>query len=94
MGTAMARNMQRHLAAKNLPPLRVFNRTASRMDALISLGAIPGESESEVAKGCDVIFISVSSDSPALLTDMPKLATALFKYAQALTKRVPVDQRR
>ena len=60
MGAAMAKNMQRHLAANNSPPLIVFNRTASRMDPVIALGAIPSESESQLVAESGIVFISVS----------------------------------
>ncbi|KAK8116632.1 NAD(P)-binding protein [Apiospora kogelbergensis] len=64
MGSAMAKNMQRHLttAGKHQPPLRVYNRTASRCVALEELGAKKCESIAELARDSDVVFISSSAD--------------------------------
>jgi 3-hydroxyisobutyrate dehydrogenase len=44
-------------------PVRVWNRTASRMDALVEAGAEAGSSPADVAAHCDVIIICVS-DTP------------------------------
>ena len=60
MGAAMAKNMQRDLAANISPPLVVFNRTASRMEPVIALGAIASQSESQLVAESGIIFISVS----------------------------------
>ena len=66
MGTAMAKNIQRHQAANHLCPLKVFNRTASRMEVVAALGATPCSSELELVKDTDVVFISVSSQCLSL----------------------------
>nr|XP_036584650.1 6-phosphogluconate dehydrogenase family protein [Colletotrichum truncatum]KAF6794300.1 6-phosphogluconate dehydrogenase family protein [Colletotrichum truncatum] len=41
MGIGMALNLQNHLAANGLPPLRYSNRTLSRGDALRDVGGLP-----------------------------------------------------
>jgi 3-hydroxyisobutyrate dehydrogenase len=43
--------------------VRVWNRTASRMDALVADGASAGESPADVAASCDVTVVCVS-DTP------------------------------
>jgi len=59
MGLAMASNLQKHLKDKALPPLRFWNRTLSRGDALKEHGGTACESVEELVQNCDVIFISV-----------------------------------
>ncbi|EMR66233.1 putative nad binding domain of 6-phosphogluconate dehydrogenase protein [Eutypa lata UCREL1] len=58
----MAKNIHRHLAGKGMPPLRFFNRTASKGDALEALGGVRCPSVAAVAAYSDVIFISASDD--------------------------------
>lgn len=58
MGSGMARNL-----LKAGHPLCVWNRTASRMDALVAAGAEPASSPADVAAKADVVFICVS-DTP------------------------------
>ena len=43
--------------------VRVWNRTANRMDALVADGASAGESPADVAANCDVTVVCVS-DTP------------------------------
>lgn len=61
MGRAMAINIQRHLKQKQLPPLKYWNRTISRGDAVKDEGGIPSQSIAELSQNSDVVFISVSS---------------------------------
>lgn len=63
MGNAMAKNIHKHLISRGQQPLRFFNRTASRGDALESLGGTRCQSVAAVASESDVIFISVSPPS-------------------------------
>ena len=58
MGKPMAMNI-----LKAGYPLFVWNRTRSKMDELITAGAIPAESPREVTEKSDVI-ITMVSDSP------------------------------
>lgn len=60
MGIGMALNLQKHLAAKNLPPLRYSNRTMSRGEPLKEAGAIPEESLEDVVSKSNIIFTMVS----------------------------------
>ncbi|KAL5355884.1 hypothetical protein BJX96DRAFT_162041 [Aspergillus floccosus] len=65
MGRAMASNLQKHLRAEGHPPLRFWNRTASKGDALKGLGGIQCASIAAVVKDSAIIFISVSNDDAA-----------------------------
>jgi 3-hydroxyisobutyrate dehydrogenase len=58
MGGGMARNLLRAGF-----PLTVWNRTASRMDALVAEGATPAESPADLASRSDIIITCVS-DTP------------------------------
>jgi 3-hydroxyisobutyrate dehydrogenase len=58
MGRGMAANL-----LKAGFEVRVWNRTASRMDALVADGASAGESPADVAASCDVTVVCVS-DTP------------------------------
>lgn len=60
MGIGMALNLQKHLAAKNLPPIRYSNRTMSRGEPLKEAGAIPEESFEDVVSKSNIIFTMVS----------------------------------
>jgi 3-hydroxyisobutyrate dehydrogenase len=65
MGQGMARNL-----LKAGFDLHVWNRTASRMDALKAEGAIPAASPADLAARCDIIALCVSDtpDVVAVLT--------------------------
>jgi 3-hydroxyisobutyrate dehydrogenase len=58
MGASMARNLLKAGYA-----VRVWNRTAARMQALMAEGAQPAESPAHLASQCDIVFICVS-DTP------------------------------
>jgi len=58
MGRGMAHNLLK--AGRDL---RVWNRTASRMDALVAAGARPARDPADLAAQCDIILICVS-DTP------------------------------
>ncbi len=58
MGASMARNLLRAGF-----PVRVWNRTASKMEALAAEGATTAVSPADLAAQCEVIFICVS-DTP------------------------------
>jgi 3-hydroxyisobutyrate dehydrogenase-like beta-hydroxyacid dehydrogenase len=57
MGHGMARN----LVAKGFPLTFKANRDRSRLDDLIAAGAREAETNAEVARGADIVFICVSS---------------------------------
>ncbi|KAL2811515.1 3-hydroxyisobutyrate dehydrogenase [Aspergillus granulosus] len=65
MGLAMALNLQRHLSATNAPPLRIYNRTASRGQSLVEAGSIQSPSISDLITTVDICFICVSDDQAA-----------------------------
>lgn len=58
MGRGMTRNL---LRAGN--EVRVWNRTAARMDELAADGAIPAQNPADLAAQCDIIIVCVS-DTP------------------------------
>ncbi|KAI9504849.1 hypothetical protein BX070DRAFT_184915, partial [Coemansia spiralis] len=58
MGSAMAQNLQKHRTKANLSPIAVYNRTQSKCDALVALGAHKATSISGL-KGLDIIFLSL-----------------------------------
>src|SRR5690349_1458633 len=58
----MGRGMSRNLLKAGFP-LRVWNRTASRMDELVAEGASAGTSPADVAAQSDLIITCVS-DTP------------------------------
>ncbi|KAI0178595.1 NAD binding domain of 6-phosphogluconate dehydrogenase-domain-containing protein [Hypoxylon sp. FL1284] len=62
MGSAMAQNIHKHITSQGLQPLRFFNRTASRGDALEALGGVRCQTVTQVASESDIIFISASDD--------------------------------
>ncbi|GKZ25842.1 hypothetical protein AbraIFM66951_002843 [Aspergillus brasiliensis] len=65
MGLAMASNLQKYLLAEGQSPLRFWNRTASKGDALKSLGGIQCDSIAAVVRDSVIIFISTSNDEAA-----------------------------
>lgn len=73
MGIGMALNLQKHLAAKGMPPLRYSNRTMSRGQPLKEAGAIPEESLEEVISKSTIIFTMVGGLIPP--HDAPKYAS-------------------
>jgi 3-hydroxyisobutyrate dehydrogenase-like beta-hydroxyacid dehydrogenase len=60
MGLAMATNLQKTLQYRGLPPLKFYNRTASRGQTLQERGAQQCGSISDVVQQSDWIYISVS----------------------------------
>jgi 3-hydroxyisobutyrate dehydrogenase len=65
MGSGMANNLQ-----TKGHDLTVYNRTASRADALVAAGATPAETPAALAAACDVVLICVS--------DTPDVEAVLF----------------
>ncbi|VUC30163.1 unnamed protein product [Clonostachys rosea] len=62
MGIKMALNLQRHLTAKGMPPLRYSNRTLSKGEELQKAGAIP-ESEFEgLVNQSSIVFTMITDD--------------------------------
>jgi 3-hydroxyisobutyrate dehydrogenase len=62
MGQGMARNL-----LKAGFTLHIWNRTASRMDALVAEGAQPAHSPADLAAKCDLIVVCVS-DTPDVVS--------------------------
>ncbi|KAJ3046596.1 hypothetical protein HK097_000714 [Rhizophlyctis rosea] len=59
----MAQNLQKYLAADNRPPLRVWNRTLSKCQSIVDLGAIlESDGPAVLAQRCDIIFSMVFDD--------------------------------
>ena len=58
MGLPMARNLLPAAA-----PLKIFNRNASRMDALAQAGATPAGSQRQAAEASDIVFTMVADDA-------------------------------
>lgn len=67
MGRAMASNLQNHLHAQGQPPLRFWNRTAGKGDAVTSLGGIQCDSIAAVVRDSTIIFVSVWGTATWLL---------------------------
>ncbi|KAJ5885890.1 hypothetical protein N7504_011726 [Penicillium tannophilum] len=85
MGISMASNLQKYLHDQDQPPLRVWNRTASKGDALTSLGGIQCETIAAVVRDCEIIFISTSND------DALQIIVTEILLAANLAKKVFVD---
>ncbi|KAL1863109.1 hypothetical protein Daus18300_008101 [Diaporthe australafricana] len=62
MGIGMALNLQKHLAAKGMPPLRYSNRTLSRGEPLKEAGAVPEDTFESVVSKSTIIFTMISDD--------------------------------
>ncbi|KAF6833536.1 6-phosphogluconate dehydrogenase family protein [Colletotrichum musicola] len=62
MGIGMALNLQSHLAANGLPPLRYSNRTLSRGDALREVGGLPERDFETLLLKSTVVFTMISND--------------------------------
>lgn len=60
MGIGMALNLQKHLAAEGLQPLRYGNRTMSRGEPLKAAGATPEESFDTLVAESTILFTMVS----------------------------------
>ncbi|KAI1810352.1 hypothetical protein GGS20DRAFT_567954 [Poronia punctata] len=65
MGAAMAKNVHTYLQSQksSIEPLRFYNRTPSRGDALEGLGGKRCASVAELVRHSDVVFISASDDA-------------------------------
>jgi 3-hydroxyisobutyrate dehydrogenase-like beta-hydroxyacid dehydrogenase len=62
MGVPMATNLQNYLKSQNKEPLMVYNRTISRTESLVKIGAIAAQSLKQVAEYANIIFTSLSND--------------------------------
>lgn len=69
MGRWMALNLAKNVAAQGLPPLLVYNRTASKAETVraeADEGTVQVASDLKaLARSCDVVFTSLSSDAAA-----------------------------
>ncbi|KAL2839604.1 3-hydroxyisobutyrate dehydrogenase [Aspergillus pseudoustus] len=65
MGLAMALNLQKHLTSNTAPPLRIYNRTASRAQSLVENGSVQRPSIPDLIADVDICFTSVSDDNAA-----------------------------
>ncbi|RMJ21020.1 6-phosphogluconate dehydrogenase [Aspergillus sp. HF37] len=86
MGAAMARNLQRHLAAQKAPNMLYCNRTMSRGDALKPLGGVPEPSFERVVAECGIIFTMVSNDAIH-----NNLMTTALGHSSGLKNKIFVD---
>ncbi|RGB26414.1 NAD binding domain of 6-phosphogluconate dehydrogenase-domain-containing protein [Rhizophagus diaphanus] len=62
MGIHMATNLQNYLKSQNRKPLIVYNRTISKTESLVKIGAIAAQSLKQVAEQANIIFTSLSND--------------------------------
>ncbi|KAG9306316.1 hypothetical protein G9A89_018199 [Geosiphon pyriformis] len=62
MGLPMALNLQNHLKENSRTPLVVYNRTASKAQALAEAGATVAHSLAEVVEKANIIFTSLAND--------------------------------
>ncbi|KAJ2455082.1 hypothetical protein EV183_001011 [Coemansia sp. RSA 2336] len=62
MGIEMACNMQRHRKEHGLSDITVYNRTASKCQAVVELGAQAASSLLEVVQASDLLFFSLFGD--------------------------------
>src|SRR6266496_2349581 len=62
MGLPMATNLQNYLKSHNKEPLMVYNRTISKTESLVKIGAIAAKSLKQVAEHANIIFTSLSND--------------------------------
>ncbi|KAJ6131259.1 hypothetical protein N7523_001719 [Penicillium sp. IBT 18751x] len=85
MGLAMSTNLQTYLRAQRQAPLRFWNRTACKGDAVTRLGGIQCDSVAAVVRDSTIIFISVSNDD-ALQTIVTEMISAVN-----LTDKIVVD---
>ena len=59
MGLGMSLNLQKHIKANALPPLRYSNRTLSKGDLLRDEGAVAEGKFEDLVQNSDVIFTMV-----------------------------------
>ncbi|CAH0047373.1 unnamed protein product [Clonostachys solani] len=62
MGIKMALNLQRHLSAQGMAPLRYSNRTLSKGEELQKIGAIPESEFGELVNQSSIIFTMITDD--------------------------------
>ena len=90
MGIGMALNLQKHLAAKGLPPLHYSNRTLSRGDVLKEAGAVPEATLEDVVAKSNIVFTMISNDE--VLQDLISKAVASHDSAKlSLEGKIWVD---
>ena len=62
MGLSMATNLQNYLKSQDKEPLIVYNRTNSKTESLVKIGAIAAQSLKQVAEQANIIFTSLAND--------------------------------
>jgi 3-hydroxyisobutyrate dehydrogenase-like beta-hydroxyacid dehydrogenase len=62
MGLPMATNLQNYLKSQNKEPLIVYNRSASKTESLVEIGAIAAQSLKQVSEQANIIFTSLKND--------------------------------
>ncbi|RIA81477.1 NAD binding domain of 6-phosphogluconate dehydrogenase-domain-containing protein [Glomus cerebriforme] len=62
MGLPMATNLQNYLKSQDKEPLVVYNRTISKTESLVEIGAIAAQSLKQVAEQTNIIFTSLAND--------------------------------
>ncbi|KAJ3030640.1 hypothetical protein HDV00_008761 [Rhizophlyctis rosea] len=83
MGSGMAQNLQKYLAADNRPPLCVWNRTIQKCQPIVDLGGIAEEGgPAELAQRCDILFSMVFDD--AALREVVDVIAATSKRKSGL----------
>jgi 3-hydroxyisobutyrate dehydrogenase-like beta-hydroxyacid dehydrogenase len=61
MGLPMATNLQNYLKSQNKEPLMVYNRTISKTESLVKIGAIAAQLK-QIAEQANIIFTSLAND--------------------------------
>ncbi|CAG8626848.1 11627_t:CDS:2 [Funneliformis mosseae] len=62
MGLPMAINLQNYLKSQDKEPLIVYNRTTSKTESVVEIGAITAESLDQVVERANIIFTSLAND--------------------------------
>ncbi|KAI6778551.1 6-phosphogluconate dehydrogenase family protein [Emericellopsis cladophorae] len=86
MGLPMAMNLQTHLRSTSGEPLSFTNRTLSRGDPLLQLGATSCSSVPDVVAQSHIIFMSLSDDAALEAT-----ISAILRAESSLDGKVVVD---
>ncbi|GBB85559.1 hypothetical protein RclHR1_12050004 [Rhizophagus clarus] len=62
MGLPMATNLQNYLKSQNKESLIVYNRSISKTESLVKIGAIAAQSLKQVTEQANIIFTSLAND--------------------------------
>ncbi|CAG7998347.1 unnamed protein product [Penicillium olsonii] len=86
MGLGMSLNLQKHIKANALPPLRYSNRTLSKGDLLRDEGAVAEGKFEDLVQNSDVIFTMISMDDVLI-----ELLNKALLVGDALKGKIFVD---